>query len=156
LRQGFGNLIGNAFGAIRRGGIIYLRARNATDPSSHQPGVGVTVVDTGHGMDKQTVERLSEPFFTTKGNNGTGLGIWISYDILQQHQTIMRVRSRCNGNKTGTIFSIFSLSMACNKGGPSSPKNGGPQMSADIVRAASRNLTVKAESSYGLATRSVA
>ena len=107
LRQVFGNLIGNAFDAIRRGGIIYLRTRNATDPSSHQHGVRVTVADTGHGMDKQTVERLSEPFFTTKGNNGTGLGLWISYDILQKHQAIMRVRSRCKGNKTGTIFSIF-------------------------------------------------
>jgi hypothetical protein len=78
-------------------------------------------------MDQQTLERLSEPFFTTKGNNGTGLGLWISYDILQKHQAIMRVRSRCKENKTGTIFPSFSLSMACNNGGLSSPKNDGPR-----------------------------
>ncbi len=127
-------------------------SRNATDPSSHRPGVRVTVADTGHGMDQQTVERLSEPFFTTKGNNGSGLGLWINYGILQKHQAIMRVRSRCKGNKRDDLFHLFPSQwrvttsgpvMGKDSGGLNSPKTTAREMSADIVRAASRNFTVK-------------
>jgi PAS domain S-box-containing protein len=107
IRQVFGNLIGNAFDAIRNGGIIFLRTRDAKDPVSERVGVRVTVADTGHGMDAQTLKRTSEPFFTTKGINGTGLGLWISRDILNKHHAVMRVRSRRQGASTGTVFSIF-------------------------------------------------
>ena len=107
LRQVFGNLIGNAFDAIRKGGTIYLRARNATDAVTGVSGVRVTVADTGIGMDAQTLKRIAEPFFTTKGINGTGLGLWISRDILLKHKAQLRVRSRKSEKQSGTVFSVF-------------------------------------------------
>ncbi len=107
LRQVFGNLIGNALDAIRGEGTLYLRTREASDPVSGEKGVRVTVGDTGHGMDRQTLQRIAEPFFTTKGTNGTGLGLWISKDILQKHRAKMRVKSRPGPTRSGTVFSIF-------------------------------------------------
>ena len=107
LRQVFANFIGNAFDAIRQGGTIVLRARETVHPSTGEPGVRVTVADSGHGMDHKTLQRISEPFFTTKGMNGTGLGLWISRDILKKHHGMLKVRSRQVGSFSGTVFSIF-------------------------------------------------
>ncbi len=107
LRQVFGNFIGNAFDAIRQGGTICLRTRETVHPITGEPGIRVTVADTGHGMDAKTLLRISEPFFTTKGMNGTGLGLWISRDILKKHHGILRVKSRYGTVFTGTVFSVF-------------------------------------------------
>jgi PAS domain S-box-containing protein len=107
LRQVFGNLIGNAFDAVRQDGIICLRTREARDVRSGEPGIRVTVADSGHGMDAGTLQRISEPFFTTKGINGTGLGLWISRDILQKHHARLRIRSRKGDDWSGTVFSVF-------------------------------------------------
>ena len=107
LRQVFGNFIGNAFDAIRNGGTICLRTRDAVDFTTGQPGVRVTVADSGHGIDAQTLQRIFEPFFTTKGTNGTGLGLWISRDILKKHRGTLRVRSRHGRERSGTVFTVF-------------------------------------------------
>ena len=107
LRQVFGNFIGNAFDAIRQGGTICLRTRDAVHPITGQPGVRITVADSGHGMDAKILQRITEPFFTTKGVNGTGLGLWISRDILKKHHGILRVRSRRGDGLSGTVFSVF-------------------------------------------------
>ena len=106
LRQVFGNLIGNAFDAARQGGHIYLRTRDAAHPATGERGVRVTVADTGLGMNAQTVQRIAEPFFTTKGSNGTGLGLWISRDLLRKHRAHLQVRSR-QRQPSGTVFSVF-------------------------------------------------
>ena len=107
IRQVFGNLIGNAFDAIRKGGTVHMRVRDASDVLTGVAGVRVTVADTGTGMDAQTLKRIAEPFFTTKGINGTGLGLWISRDILQKHHALLQVRSRQQEERSGTVFSLF-------------------------------------------------
>ena len=107
LRQVFGNLVGNAFDALRQGGTLSLRTREARDVHSGEPGIRVTVADNGQGMDAQTLARIAEPFFTTKGANGTGLGLWVSRDLLQKHHATMRIRSRTQPGSSGTVFSIF-------------------------------------------------
>lgn len=106
LRQVFGNLVGNALDATRHGDIIYLRTRDAVHPITGEPGVRVAVADTGHGMDANTLQRISEPFFTTK-ETGTGLGLWISRDILKKHSGVLRVRSRKGEGVSGTVISVF-------------------------------------------------
>ncbi len=106
IRQVFSNLIGNAFDATRSGGTILLRARNAVDWRTGQRGVRVTVADTGRGMDSNTLAHIFEPFFTTKGINGTGLGLWISAEILRGHEAQFRVRSSQNDGQSGTVFSL--------------------------------------------------
>ncbi len=107
LRQVFGNFVGNALDAMNQGGILFLRTREARDHATGEAGVRILVADTGHGMDAATLQRIAEPFFTTKGANGTGLGLWISKDILHKHRATLRIRSRQGGNACGTVFSIF-------------------------------------------------
>jgi signal transduction histidine kinase/CHASE3 domain sensor protein len=107
LRQVFSNLIGNAFDAIPDGGTIYLRTREAYEFTTRQRGVRISVADTGHGMDANTMHLISEPFYTTKGLNGSGLGLWISRDIIKKHRGTLAVRSRQDGAFRGTLFSVF-------------------------------------------------
>jgi PAS domain S-box-containing protein len=106
LRQVFANLIGNAFDATRAGGTLHLRTRAQSDRQTGEAGVRVVVADTGHGMDKHTLKHLCEPFFTTKGTNGTGLGLWVSREILEKHQAKLKVKSRPH-SPSGTVFSIW-------------------------------------------------
>ena len=104
LRQVFVNLVGNALDAMPDGGRLLLRAHPTLSPTDRTPGVRVTIADTGEGMSSETVARIFEPFFTTKKATGTGLGLWLSLEILQKHHASIRVRS-CRGK--GTVFSAF-------------------------------------------------
>ncbi len=109
LRQVFANLIGNSFDALKRGGRLQLRTRDARHPRTGVRGTRVTIADSGAGMDKATRQRLFEPFFTTKGDNGTGLGLWVSREILKKHQASISVRSERLAERSGTTFSIWLL-----------------------------------------------
>lgn len=101
LRQVFANLIGNAFDATRRGGKIAVRIQTAKGSGD---SIMITIADTGHGMSRETSKRIFEPFFTTKGIHGTGLGLWVSSEIVSNHRGKFRVRSR---DGQGTAISIF-------------------------------------------------
>jgi signal transduction histidine kinase len=72
------------------------------------PGVRVFVADSGCGMTKETRGRIFEPFFTTK-ETGTGLGLWVSGEILAKHNATLRVASRRAeaGKRSGTVFMLF-------------------------------------------------
>jgi signal transduction histidine kinase len=107
LRQVFANLIGNAIDATETGGKIVLRLQRSVSPGSGQSGMRLTIADTGHGMTKETRKRIFEPFFTTKDLTGTGLGLWVSAEILRNHQVVMQVRSNVSPTNHGTVFSLF-------------------------------------------------
>jgi PAS domain S-box-containing protein len=107
LRQVFANLIGNAFDATRHGGKIVLRVQRVREWRNGSEGVRVTIGDTGHGMSPETRKRIFEPFFTTKGINGTGLGLWVSAEIVRKHGGSFRVKTKEGLGLTGTAFSIF-------------------------------------------------
>ena len=111
LRQLFANLIGNAIDAMTPlGGRLLLRVRYAHSPSNpDQRGVRVTVADTGIGMSREVQRHIFEPFFTTKESTGTGLGLWVSAEIVGKHQGFIRVRSRnrVDDDPSGTVFSVF-------------------------------------------------
>ena len=104
VRQVLANLIGNAFDATRSGGKIVVRVQAAMGREDRGENIMITVADTGHGMSQETSKRIFEPFFTTKGINGTGLGLWVSYEIVSNHRGRFRVRSR---DGYGTAISIF-------------------------------------------------
>jgi signal transduction histidine kinase len=74
---------------------------------AHRPGVRVTIADNGSGISPQSMTHIFEPFYTTKKDTGTGLGLWLSYSIVQKHGGWIRVRSRADDGRSGTIFSIF-------------------------------------------------
>jgi PAS domain S-box-containing protein len=107
LRQVFANLIGNAFDALKPNGKLLLRTRDQSHPRTGEPGVRVSIADSGSGMDNVTLSRLFEPFFTTKGDKGTGLGLWVSREILRKHHALLRVRSRQSAQQSGSTFSVW-------------------------------------------------
>ena len=107
LRQVMANLMGNALDAVRgRGGAVKVRVRDAYSIDG-VAGVRITLADTGSGMSPETVARLFEPFFSTKGAQGTGLGLWVSREIVAKHSGRIRVRSSVHAERRGTTFSIF-------------------------------------------------
>ena len=110
IRQVFANLVGNSIDASVAGGRLRVRARrsrNWKDPA--RSGVRFTLADTGAGMERAVSERAFEAFFTTKEVTGTGLGLWISYEIVNKHHGLIRVRSRSAtpGKPSGTVFQFF-------------------------------------------------
>ncbi len=116
VRQVFANLVGNSIDATSAGGRLLVRARrsrNWKDPA--QTGVRFVVADTGSGMEKAVREHVFEAFFTTKEVTGTGLGLWVSHEIIVKHRGLVHVRSRAASHKSvaarekssGTVFQIF-------------------------------------------------
>jgi PAS domain S-box-containing protein len=105
LRQVFANLIGNAVDAMQASPLRRLLLRVSTARSTGgTSGLRVTVADTGMGMSPSSRQHLFEPFFSTKGINGTGLGLWVSKEILDRHHAYVQVKSR---EGEGTVFSLF-------------------------------------------------
>lgn len=107
IRQVLNNLIANAIDAMRTGGRLLIRAHNAVDHPTGRRGIRITIADTGHGMSAETQRRLFEPFYTTKGLSGTGLGLWISSEIVARHGGRLTLRSSEHPDYHGTIFSLF-------------------------------------------------
>jgi signal transduction histidine kinase len=95
--------------ALPAGGRIVLRTACSRDWRSGAEGITITVADNGTGMDEATLHHVFEPFFSTKGITGTGLGLWISHEIVVKHHGTMRLRSRAAapGIAGGTVFRVF-------------------------------------------------
>ncbi len=107
IRQVLSNLIGNAIDAMPHGGRLLVRSRESTDWTTENKGLVITVADTGSGIDRETRERIFEPFFTTKGFGGTGLGLWVSAEIVARHGGRLRVRSSQKEGCRGTVFTLW-------------------------------------------------
>ena len=84
LRQVFTNLITNAAEAAGPGGRVQILLE-ASSPADSQPGATVTITDSGPGVPEANQAKLFQPFFTTKGEQGTGLGLWVSQGIVEKH-----------------------------------------------------------------------
>jgi signal transduction histidine kinase len=108
LRQVTLNLIGNALDAIGQDGTLKLRVTNTHERSNgSRPGVRLTIADTGSGILPEIRKTLFEPFVSTKGNRGTGLGLWISSEIIRRHGGTIQVKSSVLPPSTGSVFSVF-------------------------------------------------
>jgi hypothetical protein len=98
LQQVFLNLFLNARDAMDGGGVLHVKT------SPEEGGARVEVSDTGHGIAPEHVHRIYDPFFTTKATRrGTGLGLSVSYGIIQEHGGSIEVFSRAGG---GTRFQV--------------------------------------------------
>ncbi len=106
MRQVFSNLLANALDALPPGGQIRIRAKEYRAEDSAVRCVRVMFADSGHGIDAGFRSRIFDPFFSTKGNTGTGLGLWVTKQIVEKHGGSIRMRSSCNAKKSGTIFSV--------------------------------------------------
>jgi len=108
IRQVLSNLIGNSIDAMPfRDGRLLLRSREGRDWMTGRSGIVLTVADTGTGMSPYTLSKIYEPFFTTKGDKGTGLGLWISREIVDRHRGVLSVRSSPTAGSSGTVFRLF-------------------------------------------------
>jgi PAS domain S-box-containing protein len=109
LRQVLVNIISNAIDAIPsgQGGRITVHISNMHHPATGVEGVRISFSDNGGGIRPENLSRLFQPFFSTKNEEGTGLGLWVSYGIVTQHGGSIRVRSRIKEPARGTVFSIF-------------------------------------------------
>ncbi|MGB6384630.1 MAG: ATP-binding protein [Terriglobales bacterium] len=107
LRQLLANLLVNAVDAMADGGFLRVRVATSHSWSNGREGVRITVADNGSGIPRNNLRQIFEPFYTTKKDTGTGLGLWVSRGIVQKHGGSIRVRSRVDGRSTGTVFSIF-------------------------------------------------
>jgi signal transduction histidine kinase len=106
-----------------KGGRLLIRSREGTDwasagdparreaattrDSAAARGLVLTVADTGSGISPEAQARIFEAFFTTKGFGGTGLGLWISKEIMDRHHGRIRVRSSQQPHHRGTVFTLF-------------------------------------------------
>jgi PAS domain S-box-containing protein len=114
LRQVFTNLIANAAEAAGQGGKIIVRvtARPAgpdpADPSKGlESGAIIEIIDNGPGIPEDIREHLFQPFFTTKGERGTGLGLWVSMGIIRKHSGSLVLNSQTEGPSRGTTATVF-------------------------------------------------
>jgi|SRR5208282_276599 PAS domain S-box-containing protein len=107
LRQLLANLLVNAVDAMADGGSLQVRVAAGRDWSNGREGVRITMADNGSGIARDKLRQIFEPFYTTKKDGGTGLGLWVSRGIVQKHGGSIRVRSRADGRATGTVFLIF-------------------------------------------------
>ena len=108
LRQVFANIIANAIDALTVSGTtLRFHLYESVDwRNSKRRGTRIVIVDDGPGMSADTQSNLFHPFFTTKGQNGTGLGLWVSHGIIAKHGGSIRIKSR-TGRLHGSCFNIF-------------------------------------------------
>jgi len=103
IRQVLSNLVINAKDAMPSGGKLIIRSRHIPGADDLHGWVRVLIADSGTGIPPEMIQTIFEPFVTTKGEKGTGLGLWIVKGIIQNHAGKLSVRSRLGH---GTVFKI--------------------------------------------------
>lgn len=108
IRQAISNLIGNSIDAMPHGGTLMIRlSRSRQWNAFARPGIRLTILDTGPGIPAEYRKNIFQPFFTTKSDVGTGLGLWITRNIVDKHCGTIRVRTITGPTRHGTAFTIF-------------------------------------------------
>jgi signal transduction histidine kinase len=103
IRQVLSNLVINARDAMPNGGRLRIRSRHIPGYDDLHGWVRILIGDTGSGIPPEMIRSIFEPFVTTKGERGTGLGLWIVKGIIQNHAGKLSVKSRVG---RGTTFKI--------------------------------------------------
>lgn len=108
IRQVFSNLIVNAADALAvSGSKLVVHVHDDCNWSTMERGVRVVIADNGPGIPTKIKEHLFELFQTSKGEKGTGIGLWVSQGIVKTHGGTIRCRSSARQGATGTVFNIF-------------------------------------------------
>ncbi len=116
IRDALTNLIFNAVDAMPKGGLLSVRTRKSSDGRGADR-VLIEVGDTGIGMDEDTRRRCLEPFYTTKGERGTGLGLAMVYGMIQRHSAELEIDSIVGqGTTVRLIFPAQTSSVVATEG----------------------------------------
>ncbi len=105
MKQLIANLVSNAADAIEHGGKI--RIVMAPAMNKHGSGVELKVEDNGPGISAEHRAHIFEPFFTTKKDVGTGLGLWVSKEIVERHGGHIELISGKDSSLGGAVFTVF-------------------------------------------------
>lgn len=106
LRQVFTNLIANAGEAAGPNGHVRIIVRPAS-PQDGRAGTIIEIADSGRGIAPHVEKKLFQPFMTTKGERGTGLGLWVSLGIVQKHGGTVRISNSSEGDLRGAIVRVY-------------------------------------------------
>ena len=118
LQQVLINLIVNASQAMAEGGRLTLASEDWLADDGERVGVVLRVRDTGYGIAAEHLASIFDPFFTTKKESGTGLGLSVTYAIVERYGGRITVDSRPG---EGTTFSVWLLAQATYQAGPEAP-----------------------------------
>jgi signal transduction histidine kinase len=97
LRQLISNLLANGIDALSDGGVMQIRVLRLSER------IQLTMADNGCGIRTENLKRIFEPFYTTKKDVGTGLGLWVAQELVRKHNGSIKVRS---SNGKGTVFRL--------------------------------------------------
>jgi signal transduction histidine kinase len=103
LRQIVSNILANSIDALTKGGNLHVRLFGP-QTLRHSSMVRLTVADDGEGIAAENLKRIFEPFFTTKKSIGTGLGLWVTSELIKKHEGRLRLKSRLGG---GTVLTVW-------------------------------------------------
>jgi PAS domain S-box-containing protein len=104
MRQVASNILANSFDALSQGGKLHMRLFGPQAIRGARRMVRMTIADDGAGIAAENLKRIFEPFFTTKQSIGTGLGLWVTSELVKKHGGRMRLRSRLG---KGTVVTIW-------------------------------------------------
>jgi PAS domain S-box-containing protein len=121
LKQAVSNLISNAADAVSDNGTIRVKL-DCVETSDGQL-VQVLIEDDGPGIGAEHRDRIFEPFFTTKKDVGTGLGLWVTKEIIDRHGGSIEVHSREDKYSSGAVFNVLLPSADASIRHPTVPKN---------------------------------
>lgn len=108
MRQVFNNLLLNAIDAMPQGGTLRARIRRAHEWFGwKRTGLRITLADNGKGIPAEVLPRVKEPFFTTKGAAGNGMGLAVVQEIIAQHFGAFKIRSCSVPRRAGTVITLF-------------------------------------------------
>jgi len=131
LREALTNLILNAVDAIPTGGAITVRTRvGSRSPSEPPTHILLEVGDTGVGMSEETRKRCLEPFYSTKGKRGTGLGLAMVYGVMERHSGQIDIQSELGH---GTIIRLILPIRRLPGADPVDPTNDGASLPLNIL-----------------------
>lgn len=100
MLQVLSNLIVNALDALPTGGTLHMRIRKGVDQ------LYFVIADNGHGISAENLQQLFQPFFSTKGDQGNGLGLALTKRIVERHRGTIKVRSSVRAGRSGTVIRI--------------------------------------------------
>jgi PAS domain S-box-containing protein len=125
LRQVFSNLLTNAIDASPSGGKLILRIKEQVERGTKGKLTLIEIEDFGSGIQPGDRERIFEPFFTTKQDFGTGLGLWVTRQLVEKNSGSIDFRSNCQPGQSGTCFRVM-FPASGNAEQPASTKSGVP------------------------------
>lgn len=108
MRQAFGNLVANALDAMgTAGGRLIVHCIDSIDARTGRKGVRIVLSDSGGGIPEPAHAHIFDAFYTTKELKGSGIGLWLTSEVIRKHHGCIRFRSRTSGPYRGTIFDVF-------------------------------------------------